>query len=254
VKAGEGEGEGETGDGEGEASGCEPAPERCSFTDEDCDGRLNNELDCTVVAVTAGAVWRVDPFTGRVEHMTDVDLPGAEVLFDVDIDVDGSLLATGGRTLYRLDGTGGFEVVSAGLPFNPNGLAVGADGALFITNHDRLVGSKVVGATSSDQATAFLRSLEDFHTAGDCVHHKGQLHLTAAGEGSDVFVLVDLTLDSITRVGDVGAVGVMGLSSAWGLLFGFVNDGRILLIDDVTGRGTTLHDTGLAFTGAANAD
>lgn len=262
--SGEGEGEGEQpGEGEGEGEGpaappspCgdhEPEAERCSFEDENCDGQINEGLDCTFLASSGTAVWRVDPFLGTTEHLMDVDAPGIDILFDLDVDLDGSLLATAGRTLYRVANDGSLTALETGrLPFNPNGLAVSSDGSVFIANHDTLVGSRVVRAASSSDAAEFFSALDPWDSSGDCVHHKNELFITASGQGEDHLIVMDTTTGDLGEVGGMGVVGVMGMSSAFGLLFGVTNAGDIVRIDPNTAVTEVLHSTDVAFTGAAN--
>jgi hypothetical protein len=234
-------------------SACQPTGERCSFVDENCNGENNEGLDCTFVAVSNDTVFRVDPFGGTVTAVTGVERFGAEVLFDVDTGPDGTLWATAGRSLYRVETDGSLTAVVAGtLPFNPNGLAVGPDGSVFVSNHDRLVGSKVVSAPTTTTAPAFFASLDDLHSSGDCVRHKRTLLVSVVGDGSDRLASVDLETHEVSIVGDLSFDGVMGLSSAFGFLFGVTGDGEVLVIDDETASTDLLFDVDVRFTGASS--
>jgi hypothetical protein len=236
------------------APACQPTAERCSFVDESCDGRNNEGLDCTFVAASNDALWSVDPFAGVVTRLGGVTRIGAEVLFDIDTAPDGTLLATAGRSLYRVNGDGTLTAMGSWrLPFNPNGLAVDADGTVFVTNHDRLVGSKVVSSSSPDVEPTHFTSLGELDSSGDCVRHKTRLLLTVVGTGGDRLTVVDLQTREVSVVGDLGFVGVMGLSSAFGELFGVTGTGEVLRIDDETGDTELLFTTpDVRFTGASS--
>ncbi|MBM4283540.1 MAG: SMP-30/gluconolactonase/LRE family protein [Deltaproteobacteria bacterium] len=198
-------------------------------------------------------MWRVDPFTGVVTMAQTVQRRGAEVLFDVDTAPDGALLATAGRSLYRVEADGVLTpLVSGTLPFNPNGLAVGPDGVVFVTNHDRLVGSKVVSSPSATTAPELFARLGELHSSGDCVRHKRELLLSVVGTTSDRLAAVDLQTSAVTIVGDLSFDGVMGLSSAFGFLFGVTGDGEILLIDEADASTELLFDVDVRFTGASS--
>jgi hypothetical protein len=244
-----------------EADACEPSAERCSFVDESCDGQNNEGLDCTFLASSEDALWRVDPFTGVVAHVQDVSLPGIEVLFDVAEAPGGELYATAGRKLYRIDDDGAQLALEnngaqpSAIPFNPNGLAIGYDGAVFISSHDTFVGSKVVQSQSVDELPAFLGSLSPFHSAGDCVINKGALLVAVDGaaEGaSDILVELPLGGGAPIVLGELGYDGVHGLSEAFDLLFAVTASGEVLLVDEGDGSTTLLFDVDIDFTGAAS--
>jgi hypothetical protein len=235
-------------------------PERCSFEDEDGDGENNEGLECTFFAATEDAIWRVDPFAGVVTWDRDADLPGVLEIFDLGMAPDGHLYATAGRKIFRIDATEMVEVLGESesglqqIPFNPNGLAFDDTGKMYITNHDPLVGSRVVSAPSPLQPPTLLRTLGDYHSSGDCVIDKGALLFTADTQGSstDVLVRVPWQGTALEVVGDLGWDGVYGLSSAYGYLFGVTHAGAVLRIDSETGSTELLFETGHSFTGAAN--
>ncbi len=232
---------------------CQPVGERCSFVDEDCDGVNNDGLDCTFLAASNGALWRVDPFAGTVDHVLDVTRFGSETLFDIDSAPDGSVLATAGRSLYRVGDNGTLTtLVSGRLPFNPNGLAVDDDGTVFVANHDRLVGSKIVRASSPGVEPSFFTSLGELDSSGDCVRHKTLLLVTVVGEGSDRLARVDLETGDVSVLGDTGFSGVMGLASAFDELWGLTGDGGVLRVDENNGEATLVFESDIPFTGAAS--
>jgi hypothetical protein len=240
------------GDG-GAGGGCVPSAEFCSFVDEDCDGQNNEGLDCTFLAVSNDSLWRIDPFSGDVTLVIAVQRRGAEVLFDVDTAPDGAVIATAGRSLYRIENDGVLTtLVNGQLPFNPNALAIGPDGAVFVANHDALVGSRVVKAPSTGVAPTFFASLGDLHSSGDCVRHKTRLLATVVGTGSDRLVAIDLMTGAITTVGTLPVAGVMGLASAFGELWGVTGEGQVLRIDDDDAGAELLWDLDVRFTGASS--
>jgi hypothetical protein len=249
-------------DAPGDSSdGCAPASERCSFEDEDCDGQNNEGLDCTFLASSQDALWQVDPFTGEVTLLQEIELPGIEVLFDVAVAPGGVPYATAGRKLYRIEETGpvlALENTSDApyaIPYNPNGLAIADDGTLFISNHDPLVGSKIVRSSSPASLPELLTSIDPYTSGGDCVINKGYLLVAAddpADSGTDVLIEVPWDGPGPILVGSMGFDNVYGLSSAFGLLFGVTHAGEVLLVDETTGAAELLHETDVAFTGAAN--
>lgn len=246
--------------------GCMPRTERCSFEDDDCDGLRNEELDCTFVASSANALYRVDPFAQTVTPVLDYDLTGLGEILDVDLGPDGAIYATSGRSLYRLDEAGPTLVFgnpgapSQGLRLHPNGLAIGDDGSVFVSNQDRWIGSRVERAGGIGEDMELLSLTEPFHSAGDCVFDKLNL-LMSAVEFDDQdnpgttewLVRVPFDGGDIVRVGPLQRTGVHGLSSSFDYLFGVTDEGEVLLIDRDTGEPTSLFTTDLSFTGAANA-
>lgn len=251
---------------DGPVDGCEPRGERCSFEDDDCDGVVNNGLDCTFIASSADALWRVDPFAATIDLLREVDLPNNDAILDIDMAPDGLVYATGGRRLYRLDESGPIEVfgpasgAASPVPFNPNGLAIGDDGTIYISNRDALVGSKVVSTSSLNDPPAYLNALAPYHSAGDCVIDKGSLLVSAveldesgAVIGADRLIRVPFDEGDPIRIGSLAFARVYGLSSSFGLLFGVTEEGDVLWIDRDTGQSTLLFETDVAFSGAANA-
>lgn len=240
--------------------------ERCSFEDEDCDGRLNNDLNCTFLASSELSLWRIDPFAQTIELELQVDMPGTEVIFDIDQAPDGNIYATSGaRKLYRIEQQGPVEIFggvtasSSPIPRNPNGLAIGDQGDIFISNHDALVGGRVVTTDSLDTDPELMAVLEPYNSSGDCVIDKGSLLVSAVNlDDEDTADITDLLIrvpfngaDPIL-IGSMGFLEVYGLSSSFDLLFAVTQDGKVLLVDRDTGAAELLFETDVRFTGAAN--
>lgn len=240
--------------------------ERCSFEDEDCDGQLNNDLDCTFLASSGDALWRVDPFAQRVELEFEVDMPPGEQIFDIDQAPDGNVYATSGaRKLYRIAAQGPVEVFAgtsssnSPVPRNPNGLAIGDDGTVFISNHDALVGGRVVSTNSLDVPPALLKVLDPYNSSGDCVIDKGSLLVSAVNLEDDESVgitdlLIRVPFDGSDPVllGSFGFLEVYGLSSSFDRLFAVTGDGKVVLVNRDTGASELLFESDISFTGAAN--
>lgn len=240
--------------------------ERCSFEDEDCDGRLNNDLDCTFLASSEGALWRVDPFAQTIDLAFEVTLPGTEKIFDIDQAPDGSVYATtGSRKVYRVEHEGPVEVFggtttsNSPVPRNPNGLAIGDDGTFFISNQDALVGGRVVATGSLNEDPELLQVLDPYDSSGDCVIDKGSLLVSAVNlDDDDTYGITDLLIrvpfdgSNPALIGSFGFLDVYGLSSSFDKLFGVTADGKVLFIDRDTGAAELLFETQISFTGAGN--
>ena len=240
--------------------------ERCSFEDEDCDGSLNNDLNCTFLASSSFSLWRIDPFAQTIELELDVDMPGTEIIFDIDQAPDGNIYATSNaRKLYRIEQGGPVEVFGGTTPSNspiprdPNGLAIGDQGDIYISNRDALVGGRVVTTDSLDTDPEFMSALEPYDSSGDCVIDKGSLLVSAVNlddedtaDITDLLIRVPFNGDDPILIGSLGFLGVYGLSSSFDLLFAVTQDGKVLHVDRDTGAAELLFDTDVQFTGAAN--
>ena len=240
--------------------------ERCSFEDEDCDGRLNNDLNCTFLASSSFALWRIDPFAHTIEVELDVDMPGTEVIFDIDQAPDGAVYATtGARKVYRIEQTGPVEVFggttisNSPVPRNPNGLAISDQGEFFISNQDSLIGGRIVTTDSLDEDPEYMTALEPYDSSGDCVIDKGSLLVSAVNlddpdtvDVTDLLIRVPFNGEDPVLIGSLGFVDVYGLSSSFDLLFAVTQDGKVLHVDRDTGAAELLFETDVYFTGAAN--
>lgn len=211
--------------------------EACDYIDNNCDGRVNEGIECTFYAHTADELYEIDPFRRSAVYVTDV--PN---LFDFDTAVDGTLWGISPATLWRFDASerGWIEVASlAEFEFEPNGFAINSRGDAFATAANELYaidledGSwEVVGAMGGD-----------FFSSGDCVIDKADtLFMTSKHlDDQDVLIRIDSETGAGTEIGEIGVDRVFGLTAAWGFMFGVTSSGELVEIDSETGAGEVTH-------------
>jgi len=235
------------------------ASERCSSVDENCNQQNNEGLDCTFIACGRDTLYRVDPFARTVVASTQVTLPDAHGLLDIDIDTNGQLLAVTANGLYTISSGGQMSLLAnVTTPTNTNGMAIDSRGSIFITNSDT-TNSKAYTVNRSTGALTEIGDLAPYVSSGDCVQTKDDsLYMTAPDPDDstqDLLVYVDSSTAATTSIGAIGFGQVYGLSASWGLLFGVTDQGEVITIDRQTGQGTLLMtSSNLRFWGAANGD
>jgi hypothetical protein len=276
-----GEGEGEGGnEGEGEGGNCidndrdgdcvetdcddndrnrsSLVAEACSFVDENCDGNNNEGIDCRFLSHDRERFFMIDPFAETVTTVGSAALPGDGGLLDVDLDVDGTLVAARNDGLYavEMDGTLTLQT-DADAPTRTVGMAINSSGTRFLVNQD----GEDSGAyqVSAAGVVTLVGNVEPYQPSGDCVVLKNDdLLMSARGlefGDPDVLVAVNATTGAPTLIGSIGYERVYGLSASFDWLFGTTLNGEVLLIDPSTGAGDVLFiDAEREFWGAANAD
>jgi hypothetical protein len=89
-------------------------------------------------------------------------------------------------------------------------------------------------------------------SSGDLAFVGSRLLATAtSGGASDDLIEFDLTLKTSKLLGSVGHACVWGLAAYGPTLYGLTCQGRILVIDTTTGKGSVVNQTGIQFYGAS---
>lgn len=227
------------------------AREACDFLDNDCDEAVNEGVECFIFAHEANTVYRVDPFSGAAPIRF---AESSATLLDFDTAPDGTLYGITNSSLIRYDDPSWVTV-------GPHGIGAGANG-MAILNPDIGYVTASNQTYEIDLSSGGARPIGemDFTSSGDCVINKdGTLYMSARASsisGTDQLVIIDASPDgggAATRVGEIGFVGVYGLTFAYGFLFGFTSDGLVIEINPFTGVGREVADVGKTFFGAASS-
>lgn len=227
------------------------AREACDFLDNNCNGTVNEGVDCYIFAHEARAVYRVDPFSGA-DPIRYAD--SSETLLDFDTAPDGTLYGITGASLIRYEDPSWVTVGSHGIGASANGMAILNADIGYVTASNQTY--------EIDLSSGLARSIGsmDFTSSGDCVINKdGTLYMSAraaSASGTDQLVIIDAGPDgggAATLIGQIGFVGVYGLTFAYGYLFGFTSGGEVIEINPLTGVGREVANVGKVFFGAASS-
>ena len=134
-----------------------------------------------------------------------------------------------------------------------NGFAIDAQGNAYATSGAWLYSVDLeTGATESVGMVG-----EEIWSSGDCVVNKSNtLYMTSSDSDTpgDDLVLVDAATGAGTVVGNLEVGRIYGLTAAWGYMFGFTADGRVLQINESEASAVQLHHfTERVFYGAASS-
>lgn len=222
--------------------------EGCNFVDDNCDGFINEGLDCRVYAHTSTQLYLVDPFLGTTDFVTTVPS-----LFDFDTDSEGKLYGiSSSRVLHRFnEDSDSWTSVGTFAGASGNGFAIDSAGLGYITAGNNLYSLNL----NTAESTLIGAMGGGFRSSGDCVVDKSnQLFMTSSGGSSDTLVAISRETGEGRLVGPTGSSGIWGLTAAWGFLFGFNSSGQVLEIDPGTGSATVRHTFGdLSWYGAASS-
>jgi hypothetical protein len=274
-----GEGEGEPGgEGEGEDPNCvdldndntcaardcddsDPRrspdnPERCNDIDDDCDGTRNDGIDCTFLAHSRDAFYRVDPFNETVTFAGNINVGTGGVL-DIDRDVDGVILATTSEGIYEVSDNGDLSLLAnVTVPPRTVGMAITGEGVIYVVNQDGA--DSAAWRVGRDGTIASVGLLNPYLSSGDCVVTKSEdLLMSARGASNgdpDLLVAVNQVTAQTTVIGSIGFGRVYGLSDSFGHLYGVTANQEIIDIDRGTGAGVLLFTADVELWGAANGD
>lgn len=209
----------------------------CDFVDANCDGNLNDDRECWFYAHTPETLYQVDPFRQTAVEVTEVP----SYMWDVDTHPNGTLYGVGNFGLYKYDEQDGWDLLGDD-NLGGNGLAIDAGGTAYMTWSDELytVNLRTGQATLLGQLGGDTNGT--YFSSGDCVVNKdNSLYMTSSHTATDTLVRINAQTHTGTSVGDTGFVGVYGLTSAWGTMFGLTGEGELISIDPQTGAGTLLH-------------
>lgn len=223
------------------------AIERCNFDDDNCNGTLNDGVECLIYAHSSSQLYAIDPF--RFESRALGSVPG---LFDFDTSSDGTLWGISSSQLYRYNGSSWNGVGSLDVGLTANGFAIDSRDNAWATGGNTLY--------SVDLTTGRATEVGDmgggFISSGDCVVNKSDsIYMSSSPNGGsgDGLILIDGRTGVGTEIGRTGFSNIYGLTAAWGYMFGFTSLGQVVSIDVATGRGTLLHTfRDIVFYGAAS--
>jgi hypothetical protein len=223
--------------------------ESCDFKDNDCDGEVNQEIECKVYAHSFSTLYLVDPFIFEIEEVASC--PG---LFDFDTDGQGNLYGVSPSSLFLFDpATETWDMIgnlnhSGG---TLNGFAISGAGTGFATAGNNLY--RVDLQTGAGSLVGAMGG--GFSSSGDCVTDKmDNLFMSSTGGSGDDLIQINGNSGHGSLVGSTGVSGIYGLTSAWGFLFGFTGSGDLVLIDPDDGSAELLHNfNGISFYGSASS-
>lgn len=178
--------------------------------------------------------------------------------WDMDVAPDGTLYAIAGGTLHRFDENAQTwnRVGSMGLGFgtNPNGFCINSFGQAYATGGNQLYR---IDLDTGAATAAANRMPNNVRSSGDCVIDKGDtLFMTSSGTGGNDDMVQVSSDGSGTILGTTNHHSIYGMTAAWGRLYGFTGDGRLIEIDQSTWVSTELaRFTGptIVFYGASSA-
>ena len=229
--------------------------EICDFIDNNCDAnrRINEGLDCTVFVHTSTELFKLDPFTEEPPLYVG-EVPG---IVDFDTSSDGSLFGISSSKLYAYENTNrSWSEVGIGFQTDgfANGFAIDQSGSAYISAGFNLYRINLY--------TGLEELIGDFgntvQSSGDLVINKdNSLFMTSRlrdSETTDKLVVLNPATGTPTIVGDTGFDKIFGLAFAWGNLFGFTDQGEVLLIDPYTADTELLtQHEGYEFYGSASS-
>ncbi|MBA2663998.1 MAG: putative metal-binding motif-containing protein [Bradymonadaceae bacterium] len=241
------------------------SPERaevCNGVDDNCNGVIDDGLDCTFYAHTATTLYKVNPFLGTTNKQADLlDAAGTAVsLLDIDTHPRGSLYGISRTALFVFNDPEKYWVRVAALSGvgDANGMAIDNSGMAFITAAGMLItldlsqveeivqtqglaASNFTGITLSPVSSAITGG--EYYSSGDCVVNKSNtLFMTSKHDPTqDHLITIDRVTGEGTELGAIGFKQVFGLTAGWGQLFGTTLSGQLIGIDRTTAQGKLLH-------------
>ena len=229
--------------------------EVCDDVDNDCDGEINESVQCVFYAHTNDALYRLDPFKMTAERALAVP----EGIKDIDTDPrTNKLYGITDNALWVLESDGiineWVKINDFGLPGGTggvNGLAIGRDASVqgiprvstgFATGNNNLYRINL----ETGRAQLVGQMDPDVISSGDCVINKSNTLYMTAKKRDENDTLVRITYGEDTASAErpamtVPTANVFGLTAAWGTLYGTTRGGELMKIDPATGSGELLH-------------
>jgi len=242
--------------------------EVCDTLDNNCDGIINNGINCSFFAHTGRTgnrepeLYRVDPFLMTAKPVGSmITIPGGSTLLDIDTHPNGILYGISSDELFRFDEAGKTwsSVGKFGQITGANGLAIDSEGTAFVTGRDEVYTVDV----NDGSATLLGKVGGEFFSSGDCVVNKQDtLYMTSKNrdpEIKDELVLIDRRTAVGTLIGSTGFKRIYGLTAGWGELWGLTAgtfeepNGQLIKIDPNTGQAELVHTfEGIRWFGSAS--
>ena len=229
------------------------AAETCDNLDNDCDGELNNGIECWFYAHSSTSLYRIDPF--KLTHEFVISVPS---LYDMDTSPAPE------SVLYGLTGSGWLKsfdedeetwnnLDNAQSSIGGNGFAIDNYRRAFVTKSNKLYEvdlntGGIIEEWELDTPDLWIQS------SGDCVVNKNNsFYMTSSAPATNDLIYVDPSTMKGVLVGNTGFSGIWGLTAAFGKLYGLTSAGQLLLIDPSTAETVELHDFPISFYGAASS-
>lgn len=243
--------------------------EVCDEYDNNCDGIINNGINCSFFAHTGRTgdrepeLYRVDPFLKTAISVGSmISIPGGGTLLDIDSHPNGILFGVTSDELFKFneDAKTWTSVGDLGKDIGATGLAIDSEGTAFITAQD-----EVYTVDLNNAESLLLGKIgSGFYSSGDAVVNKQDtLYMSSKNRDdntiADELVQIDRQTGIGTAIGSTGFFRIFGLTAGWGELWGLTAgtfdepNGQLIRIDPNTGQGELVHTfEGIRWFGSAS--
>ncbi len=228
------------------------ANEACDNDDNNCDGNINEGLECWFYAHSSTSLYKIDPFLFTYEYV--VSVPS---LFDMDTTPAPQF------KLYGLTGSGWLKTFdedtetwstldNSQSSIGGNGFAIDNYGRAFVTKSSKLYEVDLQTGAIIEEWDLSASGV-NVRSSGDCVVNKNNsFFMTSSASPLDDLIYVDSSTMQAVLVGNTGFDAIWGLTAAFGNLYGLTSAGKLLLINPDTAETVELYDFPLSFYGAAS--